>query len=366
MAIFYLRTSIVRSSSGKSAVASAAYQSATSLHDKKLGRTFSYKNKEEVIHTEILLPENAPADYQNRETLWNAVEKKENKSNSRYARQFVVAVPREWGVEQAIERSRDFIQEAFVNKGMAVDWAFHMKSDNPHLHIMCTVRGFTKDGTWATMEKKAYALDENGQRIPEIDPKTGEQKIRKRTRNGTISEERLWKRITIQSNDWNKRTFLCETKRLWAEHCNRYLSAENKIDDRSYQERGILKLPQIHEGPGAREALGRGVVFDSVQENQKRKRINQILDNAKLFIHNTRQTLRDLKDRLLIWRARYEQERCSGTSRVIAGNGGLDSGLSDVHPGIANRTRTVQKIKEDAQLLEQRTVEIRKKHRHRR
>ena len=175
MAIFYMRTSIVRASSGKSAVASAAYQSAQSLYDEKLNCTFSYSRKEEVIHSEIMLPDNAPKSFHDRQTLWNSVEAKESKSNSRYARQFVIATPREWGEAETIERAREFIQTALVDKGMCVDWAFHRKDDNPHIHIMATVRGFNPDGSWAVMERKTYALDENGERIPEIDPETGEQ-----------------------------------------------------------------------------------------------------------------------------------------------------------------------------------------------
>ena len=340
MAIFYLRTSIVRSSSGKSAVASAAYQSATSLHDERLGKTFSYKNKEEVIHTEILLPENAPAEYKDRATLWNAVEQHENKSNSRYARQFIVAVPREWTKDEAIERSRDFIQKAFVDKGMAADWAFHMKGDNPHLHIMCTVRGFTKDGGWATMEKKAYALDPDGQRIPEIDPKTGEQKVRRRTRNGVVSEEKIWKRITVQANNWNKRSFLNETKKLWAAHCNQYLTEENKIDGRSYEEQNILKLPQVHEGPEARAATEQGIIYDSVKENRERNRINQILQQAKSFICNAQNFIEVMKKRLQQWRLRHDTERSSRASSTDTGNAGFDSFISRADPSQSRRPGT--------------------------
>ena len=91
---------------------------------------------------------------------------------------------------------------------------------------MATVRGFNQDGSWAQMEKKVFALDENGERIPEIDPKTGEQKVRTRTRNGVTSSEKLWKRITVQINNWNQRSFLNEVKREWAETCNRYLEPE--------------------------------------------------------------------------------------------------------------------------------------------
>lgn len=167
----------------------------------------------------MLLPENAPDEYHNRQALWNAVEAKENRSNSRYARQFVIATPKEWNEQETIERSRVFIQQALVSKGMCVDWAFHRKENNPHIHIMATVRGFNQDGSWAQMEKKVYALDAEGNKIPDLD-ENGVQKTRARTRNGVTSYTKLWKRITVQANDWNKREFLNEVKRQWAETCN--------------------------------------------------------------------------------------------------------------------------------------------------
>lgn len=63
---------------------------------------------------------------------------------------------------------------------MAVDWALHNKPGNPHVHVMCTVRGFNRDRSWARMEKKVIALDADGNRIPVIDPKTEKQKVRAR------------------------------------------------------------------------------------------------------------------------------------------------------------------------------------------
>jgi ATP-dependent exoDNAse (exonuclease V) alpha subunit len=103
-----------------------------------------------------MLPVNAPAAYKDRETLWNAVEKVQNKTNSRYARMFEMALPNELSTEEQIELARNYIKENFVDKGMAADFALHKKDGNNHIHVMTTVRGFTKTGNWASMEKKDY------------------------------------------------------------------------------------------------------------------------------------------------------------------------------------------------------------------
>ena len=59
MAIYHFTTKIIKSSKGKCAVASAAYQAGITLYDERLGETFSYKHKEEVVYSEVMLPENA-------------------------------------------------------------------------------------------------------------------------------------------------------------------------------------------------------------------------------------------------------------------------------------------------------------------
>lgn len=69
MAIYHFHTSIIKSGAGKCAVASAAYMSASKLYDERLGMTFSYTNKEEVAYSNIMLPENAPREYYDRQVL---------------------------------------------------------------------------------------------------------------------------------------------------------------------------------------------------------------------------------------------------------------------------------------------------------
>ncbi len=306
MAIFFFRTSIIRAGNGKSAVASAAYQAAQKIRSESLGISFSYTNKEEVIHSEVLLPPNAPKDYKNRETLWNAVEASQKSSNSRYARQFVIAVPNEWSREEAIERCRQYLQKAFVDQGMIADWALHDKRsedlegpNNLHIHVMCTVRSINPDGTWQQMEKKEYALDKDGNKIPEIDSKTGEQKVRRRVRNGHETTEKVWKRVSVVRNTWNSHEQLVSWKKMWAEHCNQYLAHDQYIDYRSYLQRGLNRLPQLHEGPDARAALARGDVLDVVKENQERKAINERLDALERTLNKIKSSFNIIKERIL-------------------------------------------------------------------
>jgi hypothetical protein len=56
-------------------------------------------------------------------------------------------------------------------------------------------RPLTEKGEWGAKQKKVYDLDENGERIPVIDKKTGQQKVDKHNR-------KQWKCHT-DSTDWN-------------------------------------------------------------------------------------------------------------------------------------------------------------------
>ena len=77
MAIFELRMQIIKRSEGRSAVAAAAYRSATKIENTYTGDIEDYSRKKWVEYSEILLPENAPREFQDRAVLWNSVENTE-------------------------------------------------------------------------------------------------------------------------------------------------------------------------------------------------------------------------------------------------------------------------------------------------
>jgi hypothetical protein len=60
------------------------------------------------------------------------------------------------------------------------------------------MRGIDENGKWLPKQKKVYLTDENGERIPLIDKKTGLQKVDKQNR-------KQWKCQTIATNDWSSR-----------------------------------------------------------------------------------------------------------------------------------------------------------------
>ena len=86
MAIYHCSIKIISRGKGKSSVAAAAYRAAEKILCEYDGRLNDYSRKGGVVHTEILLPDNAPSEYADRAVLWNAVEKIEKAKNSQLAR----------------------------------------------------------------------------------------------------------------------------------------------------------------------------------------------------------------------------------------------------------------------------------------
>ncbi|MBO2714509.1 MobA/MobL family protein [Lactiplantibacillus plantarum] len=290
MAIYHLSLKTISRSKGQSAVASSAYRSGDKLKDRETGETKDFTRKHGVAYSEIQLPTQAPAEYRDREELWNAVQSKESRRNSQLAREVEVALPAELDRDTQVKLVHDYVQQNFVDKGMCADWSIHDKEDgNPHAHIMLTTRAIKKNGTWAPKQKSTYLLDENGAKVPQIDSKTGQQKIGARGR-------KMWKRTTESYTDWNDRSNAETWRKSWADSCNRYLKPGDKIDHRSYERQGVEQVPTIHEGHVAREMGDRS---ERIQINEKIKTGNTELEGLSAVIAKVQEEARTLRQRIV-------------------------------------------------------------------
>lgn len=271
LAIYHCSVKIIGRGKGKSVIAAAAYRAGEKLCDRETGITHDFTRKGGVMHREILLPGHAPKEYADRQTLWESVTRAEKKSNAQLAREVEVALPIEFSEELQLAVIREYVRDNFVSEGMCADIAIHDKGNgNPHAHILLTTRPIKADGSWGAKEKKDYARDENGERIPLIDKKSGMQKLGKRN-------EKLWKRITVQTNNWNDKKNVENWRKSWADMCNRYLSMEQQIDHRSYKRRGLPIEPTIHEGVRARQMEQCGEVSDRCEYNRIVKQLNNVI-----------------------------------------------------------------------------------------
>ena len=72
------------------------------------GVQHDYTRKQGLVWQQVFLPDMAPAEWADREILWNAVEEAEKTKDSRLAREFVVALPIELG---KVFRHRELAQK---------------------------------------------------------------------------------------------------------------------------------------------------------------------------------------------------------------------------------------------------------------
>src|SRR5437667_848287 len=219
MAIYHLHVKVIGRKSGSSAVASAAYRSGSRLRDERLDRSHDFSAKRGVVHSEVLLPENAPAVWKDRERLWNDVEAFEARKDAQLAREVEFAIPRELTQAQGIELARDFARGEFVDRGMIADLNVHWDvgedgMPKPHAHVMLTMR----------------AVDEDG-----FGPKLRE---------------------------WNRTEMVERWRQRWAEVANERLAEldiDARIDHRSLEAQDIAMEPQTQIGASALRIEGEGI-----------------------------------------------------------------------------------------------------------
>lgn len=225
----------VKRAAGRSSVAAAAYRAGEKLQDVRTGLVHDYTRKSGVEAKALYLPENAPDWARQRESLWNAVEQKENRSNSTMAHEFEVGFPAEFNFAQRLEAGDLICRELVERFGCAVDIAYHRphwRSDerNYHAHILFTTRGFdpaSKDG-WARNKYRDLSADQ---------VQDGE--------GGTTRGVREIRSL---------RAFTANTMNRIAERDGLPVVTEHL----SFKERGIDRTPSQHLGPKASKIEAEG------------------------------------------------------------------------------------------------------------
>ena len=351
MAIYHCHCKIISRGQGRSAVGAAAYRSGEKLYNEYDGIEHDYTKKCGVAYSEIMLCENAPKEYQDRQTLWNAVEKIEKGSKAQLAREYEVALPVELSREEQIQLVRDFAKENFVDKGMCVDFSIHDKENgNPHAHIMLTTRPINENGEWGMKEKKDYMRDENGERVPLIDKKTGLQKVDSRNR-------KQWKREYVQFNDWNTKDFLYRSRESWAEKVNQELERKNvpqRVDHRSYNEQGIEQIPTQHIGVSANAMEKRGIESQRGNENREIKKANGQIQTIEILEQQTQKVIAFIREDIS-WNRHHEE--IAKIEEQIPKAAGNEKVLLSVQAGLL-KLYDKAKLIEPTKTSEGRTIEI--------
>jgi len=162
---------LVQRSKGQTATAAAAYRSGTRLECERTGEIHDYTRKQGIELTAMLFPQDTPENIQDRQSLWNAAEKREKHPRAQTARDLEVSFPAEFSPEQRREAGLLIGNYIVDNYGAAADLCWHepdRRGDkrNYHLHALFTTRRFEK-GDWS--KTKDRTLDDlKGQGAEEI------------------------------------------------------------------------------------------------------------------------------------------------------------------------------------------------------
>lgn len=274
------RTVIIQRSKGQSAVEQSAYISRTSLYSDYYGMTYNRTAKEDLVAEGVLLPENAPPEFADRAVLWNSVEKNEKAKNAQLARSLKYSLPNEWDEVIAKQAMEQFIKEQFTDKGMCADYGIHRSYNekgqpNLHIHILLSLRPLNEDGTWAAKSRKEYVLDGDGNRIPNASGKG-------------------YKSRKINVIDWNEKGKAKEWRNAIAEVINTVNEKQGiieRIDPRSYKDRGIPLMPTIHLGEKASALERKGI-------QTERGNINRAIEKYNAMIMKIYGLIMEIKEEL--------------------------------------------------------------------
>ena len=270
MSIYHCNISNVSRAAGSSSCATLSYISGVAVHEDRTNQNYSYGRAERVVLTGTIIPPGAPADFRNPETLFNAIENYEKAATARPAKKIEIALPREFDLATSRDVVEDYIKRNLTARGYAATYAIHHDADgrNPHVHILVANRQINeKTGEWGGKRKMIYALDAAGNRVPLIDPKTGQQKVDSHGR-------KAWKRINAETNPLDEKSMLKQLRQSWAEVCNERLQPADRIDHRSYAEQGKEQIPTVHEGYAARAIAAAGGISDRIELNEQIRQAN--------------------------------------------------------------------------------------------
>ncbi|HBD3591247.1 TPA: Ti-type conjugative transfer relaxase TraA [Escherichia coli] len=243
---------------GHSAVAAAAYRSASKLVDERTGEVCDFTRKGGVISAEIVTPEGVPVPA--RSDLWNAAEAAEKRKDSRVAREWLAALPHELDDTDRKALAHEMAQAIADRYGVAVDVCIHAPDQegderNYHVHMLATTRVIEQDGS---LGKKA---------VIELANKDRKKAGIEGTSQGDITELRA----------------------QWADLANRSLERAGvtaRIDHRSYVDQGIELTPTKHVGRDAMAMERRGMEADRVDIHNldRQKQAEEITARPEIII----------------------------------------------------------------------------------
>ena len=356
MALYHFHVTQIKRSAGQSVTAAAAYRAGERLHSEYYGTDSDYTRKSGVVHREIFLPDQAPQEYADRQTLWDAVESTERGKKAQLAYSFDIALQNEFSLEENIALARRFVSEQLVARGMIADLAVHMPEkdggiENPHFHVLCPIRPLNQDGTWGAKQRREYLFDENGK--PILDD-AGHRKFN-----------------AVPTTDWGEPETLESWRQAWADMCNRMFAEKElarKIDHRSYARQGVDLIPTVHEGPSVRQMEARGITTDNGSLNRWIMKTRRMIADLKAGIRALLEALAEIRaetkkfetENIAVLLNSYYDRRNAGAYSKKARSGNFKEQVETFNYLQARKINTIDELRDAVSALADRVSERQK------
>jgi hypothetical protein len=235
--ICHFKVSSIQRSAGRSVTAAVGYRSAAKIKDERTGETFDYSRKRGVEYVENILPKGIAVKYTTAE-LWNAAEAAEKRKDAIVGREYVIALPVDLDAKEREELAVEFANQIVSRYRVAANLAIHEPGKNGdgrnyHAHIMTSTRELTTDGFGA----KTRILDCKNTSFKEIE----------------------------------------SLRILWSEMANQALEkvqSDRRMDPRSFADRDIDRIPEVHLGYVATALERRGIQTRRGDANRKIREAN--------------------------------------------------------------------------------------------
>ena len=257
MAQYGLNVQTISRLKGGSVAKTASYILRENVFDSRLNKMHYYAHTEDLLYSEVLIPEHAPYEFHNLATLLSAIDTAEKRYDARTGRVIRLTLPNDKEVsdEERIELARDFVKDVFISEGMCAVLAIHEgrnedpEKSNPHAHVILTDRPVDK--------------------------------------NGFCSKK---------NREWNRVDFLYKCRKLWAEAQNKFFAEkgmEIRISHQSLEVQGIDREPMIPLGRAEMALERKGIRTENGDKNREIEIRNREREEEKHLRRRDRKHKRD-------------------------------------------------------------------------
>ena len=287
---FHLSVSAVSKAKNHSVLAKSAYNSGSKLIDKQSGEIHDYTSKtkdkilnlvdsdgakytqmieKNVLHTALITPTVAGDLAVTREGFWNDIERIESRKNAQFGTEIDVMFPEGVTADQRIGLVERYAQTLSDRYNVLVDVAIHrphshekhvgkgevveLTSSNFHAHILLSSREILADADGYALSKRKNWLQWS----------TG---------------ERLSKGLNGRGDE------LKYQRTLWADMANELLPENKAINEKSYREQGINRLPKMKLGKSLYKDVLKGKRSVIHEYNETIDEINAYIEKNGLVI----------------------------------------------------------------------------------